>query len=270
MSYVAIGTKIIQSKNINMGLLNLIKRISKGAYNDPTKALSGAEVDGNWQKINDLFPDATDADVGKTVILKSDKSGFEYAPLPTIPTVGNGVMSLKLNGVVLEDTFSANETSNKTIDLGYIGSGDTFPNGVVEVSVTRDLQASDKGKLLVVTTSDVVLTMPETAPFNELDKVMIQPNINTSVQPKHNSPIIKLLAINDQVAYSFPKVTFIYQDALGLMPINGVVNKVDGEYADEMIKYLYERDNVAPLNYLLDENGDPILDENGNPIINEN
>ena len=150
------------------------------------------------------------------------------------------------------------------------GGGDTFPNGVVEVSVTRDLQASDKGKLLVVTTSDVVLTMPETAPFNELDKVMIQPNINTSVQPKHNSHIIKLLAINDQVAYSFPKVTFIYQDALGLMPINGVVNKVDGEYADEMIKYLYERDNVAPLNYLLDENGDPILDENGNPIINEN
>ena len=40
--------------------------------------------------------------------------------------------------------------------------------------------------------------------------------------------------------------------------------------SDEMIKYLYERDNVAPLNYLLDENGDPILDENGNPIINEN
>ena len=150
------------------------------------------------------------------------------------------------------------------------GGGGSFPNGVVEVSVTRDLQASDKGKLLVVTVSDVVLTMPETAPFNELDKVMIQPNINTSVQPKHNSPIIKLLAINDQVAYSFPKVTFIYQDALGLMPINGVVNKVGGEYADEMIKYLYERDNVAPLNYLLDENGDPILDENGNPIINEN
>ena len=168
-------------------------------------------------------------------------------------------------------TFSSSGCRNKIVSsTGSGGGGDTFPNGVVEVSVTRDLQASDKGKLLVVTTSDVVLTMPETAPFNELDKVMIQPNINTSVQPKHNSPIIKLLAINDQVAYSFPKVTFIYQDALGLMPINGVVNKVDGEYADEMIKYLYERDNVAPLNYLLDENGDPILDENGNPIINEN
>lgn len=270
MSYVAIGTKIIQSKNINMGLLNLIKRISKGAYNDPTKALSGAEVDGNWQKINDLFPDATNADVGKTVILKSDKSGFEYAPLPTIPTVGNGVMSLKLNGAVLEDTFSANETSNKTIDLGYIGSGDTFPDGVVEVAATRDFQPSDKGKLLVITNDNVVLTMPAISPFSELDKVMVQSKINSQVQPKYNSPVIKLLSISDQIVESFPKVTFIYQSTIGMIPINGVVNRVEGDYADEMIKYLYERSITPTGDYLLDENGDPILDENGDPIINEN
>jgi len=230
--------------------------------------LTGKAIKDTYKSLLKINDDGLITEVFKNVTDGENNSSGLYLKREGIYVSGS-FESDNITGS-LQGTSSYAVTASYALNNAGGGGGDTFPNGVVEVSVTRDLQASDKGKLLVVTTSDVVLTMPETAPFNELDKVMIQPNINTSVQPKHNSPIIKLLAINDQVAYSFPKVTFIYQDALGLMPINGVVNKVDGEYADEMIKYLYERDNVAPLNYLLDENGDPILDENGNPIINEN
>lgn len=124
--------------------------------------------------------------------------------------------------------------------------GETFPSGVVNVTASRDFQQSDKGKLLVVTTSDVVLTMPLVAPFTELDKVMVQPNVNTSVQPKNGTMLIKLLSIQDQVGESLPKVTFMYQSGVGLMPINGVKVSNDETYADEMIKYLYERECNCP------------------------
>ena len=67
-----------------MGLLSLIKRISKGAYGNPANRLTNAEVDNNWQQIIDLFPTPAsgNTDVGKTVVLNSAKTGFDYAPLP--------------------------------------------------------------------------------------------------------------------------------------------------------------------------------------------
>lgn len=68
-----------------MGLLNLAKRIAKGAYGNIAFRLTDAELDENWQKIMDLFPTpaAGTTDVGKVPALKADKTGFEYVPLAT-------------------------------------------------------------------------------------------------------------------------------------------------------------------------------------------
>lgn len=67
-----------------MGLLSLIKRISNGAYGNPANRLTNAEVDNNWQQIIDLFPTPAsgNTDVGKTVVLNSAKTGFDYVALP--------------------------------------------------------------------------------------------------------------------------------------------------------------------------------------------
>ena len=56
-----------------MGLFNLFKRLTKGS------PLTHAEVDGNWDKIENAFPTpaAGTADVGKALVLRSDKTGFE-------------------------------------------------------------------------------------------------------------------------------------------------------------------------------------------------
>jgi len=61
-----------------MGLFNLFKRLTKGS------PLTHAEVDGNWDKIENAFPTpaAGTADVGKALVLRSDKTGFEFVSLP--------------------------------------------------------------------------------------------------------------------------------------------------------------------------------------------
>lgn len=61
-----------------MGLLSLFKRSEKGS------PLTTVEVDGNWQKIMELFPTpaAGSTDIGKVPVLKANKAGFEYASLP--------------------------------------------------------------------------------------------------------------------------------------------------------------------------------------------
>ena len=94
-----------------MGLLDLLKRIEKGSYTDPTKKLTGAEVDSNLQKLIDLYPTPTNADIGKTVVLRTDKKGFEYVALPS-NTSGNTLqfpadpsldISLHKNRLVMND-----------------------------------------------------------------------------------------------------------------------------------------------------------------------
>ena len=119
MSSVVTGKLIIPYKNYHkMGLLNLFKRIDKGSYTDPTKVLSSAEVDSNWQKIMDLFPTPAsgNTDVGKVPALKADKTGFEFVQLTTgsggnggggggttshnLTIIGNGTNSYQNNNLI--------------------------------------------------------------------------------------------------------------------------------------------------------------------------
>lgn len=67
-----------------MGLLDLNKR------NEQNNKLTSQQVDENWSKIEALFPTPANGntDVGKTVVLKADKTGFEYA---TLAAGGGGV-----------------------------------------------------------------------------------------------------------------------------------------------------------------------------------
>jgi hypothetical protein len=97
--------------------------------------LTIVEQDGNMTKIEDLFPQAETTDIGKTLTLNAARNGFDYKSTTDISTL--------------------------------------FPNGGVEVSVSRALQLSDAGKLLLIIADNVELTMPEVNPFAENDRIGI-------------------------------------------------------------------------------------------------
>lgn len=113
-----------------MGLLSLYKRIIKGSQ------LTTAEVDNNWEKIENLFPTPASgsADIGKTLVLNSAKTGFEYASLSGSTT-------------------------------GFL------PNGTVTITESGEFQASYKGKIVKLSGDSIQLTMPEVNPFEVGDHV---------------------------------------------------------------------------------------------------
>ena len=83
-----------------MGLFNLFKRLTKGS------PLTHAEVDGNWDKIENAFPTpaAGTADVGKALVLRSDKTGFEFVSL-----LGGGGSAFTDGGATNTLTFASSK-----------------------------------------------------------------------------------------------------------------------------------------------------------------
>ena len=86
-----------------MGLITLFKRLVKDS------PLTTSEVDNNWEKIEGLFPTATNEDIGKTIVLNSEKTGFEYAE-----PISNGVS--KINNLKEDVNITAGTNINIETD----------------------------------------------------------------------------------------------------------------------------------------------------------
>ena len=129
-----------------MGLKSLIKRTTKGS------PLTHTEVDDNWQAIEDTFQTPTDSDIGKVPVLKSDKTGFEYTSLPTIPPfLKSGGASWSGTGLVYDVTV-----------LEYYFNGDKITSAT---QVTLDASDPDDNRLdaIVVDESGVISVITGTA-----------------------------------------------------------------------------------------------------------
>ena len=181
-----------------MGLLNLLKRIDKGSYTDPTKVLSSTEVDSNWQKIMDLFPTPAsgNTDVGKVPVLKSDKTGFEYAE-----PISNGVS--KINNLK-EDV---NITAGTNINIETDDINNQIIISAKEFNVLKDGALVGQSSSLNFKGAPVTVTND---PINNKIDVEVIGGGGQIAFTKTKAEIDTLIAGNDLVAGAMYEITGVH------------------------------------------------------------
>jgi hypothetical protein len=255
-----------------MSLITLFKRLVKGS------PLSTVEVDGNWTKIEALFPSASDSDIGKTVVLKSDKTGFDFVELPSgstpslsqVTTVDNvtedginflGLSSSQPSGL----TGAQNETTLSLIYLPKDNGNDghtlvksvngkyadiygnvisnILPNGVKFITESRDLESDDAGYLLFAIDESIFLTMPMSSPFSDGELIGFATSSTTSSIELKTGDAIFPLSDNGDIAQSEILLLKYYDTPINaLVPLTGSIIKDSVKYTPS--RYFYDNSGV--------------------------
>ena len=146
----------------------------------------------------------------------------------------------------ISDAGNPNLVLNQQGDWVNIEGGGFLPNGIEYVESSRDFQASDAGKLLVIDAPGVILSMPQVFPFKNDDLLAVAPyddNSGFKNQYGGSPPCMMLSTGKGEVVLLNARE----EDDGYLRPISTEIMPDNGVYKTAL-KYLYDQSqNAIPL-----------------------